>query len=177
MSDPTNGALPWFAGVWQRDGISVPGAPYVEPCDAWWVQSDRWFVDIRLSRPGHEDNTLPYSQTRLMAGWFRQADGWSEWNVLIDSARETPATDRAAADGLTRSEHEPDLMVEDAPGRFTERWLDRCHGELSPALTIAEPDHVEVQLGDWTAYARRKPSGRVMAALSRRGETVIELSL
>lgn len=165
--------LPWFTGVWQRDGISVPGRPFVEPCEAWWVQSDRWFVDIRRTRPGHEHNDLPYSQTRIMAGWFHQADGWSEWHVLLDSARVTPAVDRAAAEGLNRSADEPDLMIEHAPGRFTERWRDRSSGG---AVTGSHADDsILVRLGPWTALAERRADGAIAASLTHDRQLVIEL--
>jgi len=109
---------PWYVGAWRRRSIVVPGGEPTEPCEAWWIQSSDVYVDIRVALPGHDDNGLPYSSTRAFAGVFEIADGNSCWHVELDSGDVAPRTDRAAAAGLYLDPANPDVLIEDAPGRF-----------------------------------------------------------
>jgi hypothetical protein len=120
MSRP---ARPWFVGAWRRRSITVPGGQPTEPCEAWWIQADEAFVDIRVAMPGQDDNGLPYSSTRAFAGRFEIADDEARWHVELDSGGPVPRTDRAVARGLFISPDDPLLMIEDAPERFREEWL------------------------------------------------------
>ena len=136
---------PWFAGAWRRRSISVPGREATEPCEAWWIQADEIFVDVRVAAPGMEDNGLPYSSTRAFAGRFEIAGGEVRWHVELDSGGVVPRTDRAAAPGLYIAPGDPLLMIEDAPGRFREEWVQQAgEGEVE----VVRSDHlVAVRIG------------------------------
>ncbi len=137
---------PWFVGAWRRRSITVPGAEPTEPCEAWWIQSADAFVDVRVAQPGHEDNGLPYSQTRAFAGRFEIVDGEVRWHLEIDSLGLAPCTDRAPADGLYISADDPLLMIEDAPGRFREEWVN--HAPDSDVEVIRSLERISVRIGD-----------------------------
>ncbi len=124
----TSPIRPWFVGAWRRRSITVPGGLPTEPCEAWWVQSGEAFVDVRVALPGMEHNGLPYSSTRVFAGRFEIADGEVRWHIVLDSDGLVPRTDRAAADGLYIAPQDPLLMIEDAPGRFREDWVQHAAG-------------------------------------------------
>jgi hypothetical protein len=123
-------APPWFVGAWRRRSIAIPGGAPTEPCEAWWVQSDDWFVDVRRTLPGREDNGLPYSSTRAFAGRFEIVDGEVRWHLHLDTDGLAPRTDRASANGLHISDTDPLLMIEDAPGRFREEWVQHAPSRI-----------------------------------------------
>ena len=81
----TRPVRPWFVGAWRRRSIVVPGGQPMEPCEAWWIQADDAFVDVRVVLPGRELNGLPYSSTRAFAGRFEIVDDEVRWHVEIDS--------------------------------------------------------------------------------------------
>jgi hypothetical protein len=137
---------PWFVGAWRRRSIVVPGGEPTEPCEAWWIQSGDVYVDIRVTLPGKSDNGLPYSSTRAFAGVFEIADGESRWHVEIDSDGVVPRTDRAAAGGLYMSSHEPLVMIEDAPGRFREEWVQQ--GDAADVEVVRHDNLIAVRVGD-----------------------------
>ncbi|MGZ4793135.1 MAG: hypothetical protein ACXWBO_14830, partial [Ilumatobacteraceae bacterium] len=82
----------WFVGAWHRRSIVVPGGDPLEPCEAWWLQSNEAFVDVRVTLSGFEHNGLPYSSTRAFAGTFEIAGGELRWNVELDSGGPVPRT-------------------------------------------------------------------------------------
>jgi hypothetical protein len=142
-----NGAArSWFVGAWRRRSIVVPGGDPTEPCEAWWIQTEHAFVDVRVALPGREHNGLPYSSTRAFAGTFEIAEGESRWHVELDSGGVVPRTDRAAAAGLFVSLDDPLLMVEDAPGRFREEWV-QC-APLGEVQFVRAANLVAVRVGD-----------------------------
>ncbi len=116
----------WFVGAWRRRSITVPGGEPTEPCEAWWIQTDEAFVDVRVARAGQEHNGLPYSSTRAFAGRFEIAGGEALWHVELDSDGAVPRVDRAAAEGLYIAADDPLLMIENAPGRFREEWVQHA---------------------------------------------------
>lgn len=116
----------WFVGAWRRRSITVLGGEPTEPCEAWWIQAGDAFVDVRVAAPGMEGNGLPYSSTRVFAGRFEIADGEVRWHVEIDSDGPVPRSDRAAEAGLYIAPDDPLLMIEDAPGRFREEWVQHA---------------------------------------------------
>jgi hypothetical protein len=129
----------WFVGAWRRRSILVPGGEPTEPCEAWWIQAGEAFVDVRLAAPGMEDNGLPYSSTRAFAGRFEIAEGEARWHVDLDSDGPVPRTDRAAAAGLYVDGNDPLVMIEDAPGRFREEWVQHApHSDVE----FVHTDHV-----------------------------------
>lgn len=133
------GEQAWFVGAWRRRSILVPGGEPTEPCEAWWIQAGEAFVDVRLAAPGLEDNGLPYSSTRAFAGRFEIAEGEARWHVDLDSDGPVPRTDRAAATGLYIDADDPLLMIEDAPGRFREEWVQHApHAKVEFVRT----DHI-----------------------------------
>jgi len=137
---------PWYVGAWLRRSIVVPGGEPTEPCEAWWIQSKDVFVDIRVTLPGHDDNGLPYSSTRAFAGVFEIADGHSCWHVELDSGDVVPRTDRAAAAGLYIDPADPEVLIEDAPGRFREVWVQQAVGD---AVQVVHHEHlIAVRIGD-----------------------------
>ncbi len=148
---------PWFVGAWRRRSIAVPGGQPVEPCEAWWIQAGDAFVDVRVASQGMEDNGLPYSSTRAFAGWFEIADGEVRWHVELDSDGPTPRTDRASAAGLFMSADDPLLMIEDAPGRFREEWVQQA----------SERDVELVRSGNLVAVRVGGVSGVVMSVGQR----------
>jgi hypothetical protein len=142
---------PWFVGAWRRRSITVPGGEPVEPCEAWWIQAGEAFVDIRVTLPGSEHNGLPYSSTRAFAGRFEIVDGEVRWHVDLDSEGVAPRTDRAGAGGLFMSPDEAMVMIEDAPGRFREEWVQcaSSHNETGPDVEFVRSDNlVAVRIGD-----------------------------
>jgi hypothetical protein len=143
MSGP---ARSWFVGAWRRRSIVVPGGDPTEPCEAWWIQTEHAFVDVRVALPGREHNGLPYSSTRAFAGVFEIADGEARWHVELDSEGLVPRTDRAAASGLFVSSEDPLLMIEDAPGRFREEWV-QC-ASLGGVELVRAGNVVAVRVGD-----------------------------
>lgn len=143
MSGP---ARSWFVGAWRRRSIVVPGGDSIEPCEAWWIQSDDAFVDIRVTLPGFERNGLPYSSTRAFAGMFEIAGGESRWHVELDSGGRVPRTDRAADSGLFLAADDPLLMIEDAPGRFREEWA-QC-APVGDVQCVRAGNIVAVRVGD-----------------------------
>jgi hypothetical protein len=155
---------PWFVGAWRRRSIMVPGGQPTEPCDAWWIQSGEAFVDVRVAAPGKENNGLPYSSTRAFAGRFEIADGEVRWHVELDSDGPVPRTDRAAAAGLFIAEHDPLLMIEDAPGRFREEWVQ--HAPQGHVEFVRAAEVVTVRVGAITGVvyaAGNHVCGRVWA--------------
>jgi hypothetical protein len=139
---------PWFVGAWRRRSILVPGGEPTEPCEAWWIQAGEAFVDVRRAAPGMEGNGLPYSSTRAFAGHFEIAGGEVRWHVALDSDGVVPRTDRAAAAGLYIDDHDPLVMIEDAPGRFREEWVQHApHAEVEFVQTATI---VTVRVGDVT---------------------------
>lgn len=135
----------WFVGAWRRRSIVVPGGEPTEPCEAWWIQAGEAFVDVRVAAPGMEDNGLPYSSTRAFAGRFEIADGEARWHVDLDSEGPVPRTDRAAAAGLYIDAADPLVMIEDAPGRFREEWVQ--HAPHADVEFVRTDDVVTVRVG------------------------------
>jgi hypothetical protein len=136
----------WFVGAWRRRSIMVPGGRPTEPCEAWWIQTGEAFVDVRVAAPGQEHNGLPYSSTRAFAGRFEIAEGEIRWHVELDSDGVVPHTDRAAATGLFIAEDDPLLMIEDAPGRFREEWVQ--HAPEGAVEFVRTANMVTVRVGD-----------------------------
>ena len=135
MSTPTRS---WFVGAWRRRSITVPGGEPTEPCEAWWIQAGDAFVDVRVAVPGKQVNGLPYSSTRAFAGRFEIAEGEVRWHVELDTDGPVPRTDRAPAAGLFVAEDDPLLMIEDAPGRFREEWVQHApEGDIEFVRTAA----------------------------------------
>ncbi len=139
-------ARPWFVGAWRRRSITIPGGSPVEPCDAWWLQTNDVFVDVRVTRDGHDENGMPYSSTRAFAGRFEIADGEIRWHLALDSHGPTPHTDRAPAGGLFLDPDEPGVMIEDAPGRFREVWVR--HKPVGPIEVVHTDSMIAVRIGD-----------------------------
>ena len=137
---------PWFSGAWRRRSIVVPGGEPTEPCEAWWIQAAEAFVDVRVAAPGKENNGLPYSSTRAFAGRFEIADGEVRWHVELDSDGSVPRVDRAASSGLFIADDDPLLMIEDAPGRFREEWVQ--HSPEGDVEFIRTADVVMIRVGD-----------------------------
>ncbi len=135
----------WFVGAWRRRSITVPGGQPTEPCEAWWIQAGEVFVDVRVAALGLEDNGLPYSSTRAFAGRFEIADGEVRWHVDLDSDGPVPRTDRAAAAGLYIAPDDPLLMIEDAPGRFREEWVQ--HAPTGDVEFVRSANLVVVRVG------------------------------
>jgi hypothetical protein len=119
---------PWFIGAWRRRSIVVPGGSPTEPCEAWWLQAEETFVDVRVVAPSREDNNLPYSSTRAFAGRFEIVGGEPRWHVDLDSDGTVPRVDRGSVGGLLLAGDDPLLMIEDAPGRFREEWVQCAPG-------------------------------------------------
>jgi hypothetical protein len=92
-----------------------------------------------------EHNGLPYSSTRAFAGLFEIADGEARWHVELDSDGLVPRTDRAAAAGLFIAADDPLLMIEDAPGRFREEWVQ--HAPLAEIESVRTATIVTVRVG------------------------------
>jgi hypothetical protein len=112
----------------------VPGGVPSEPCEAWWLQADDLFVDVRVATPGNETNQLPFSSTRAFAGRFEIADGQVRWHLSLDSLGLAPRTDAADATGLYRCTDDPKVLIEDAAGRFREEWVDHGDGHAEVVL-------------------------------------------
>jgi len=142
----STGPHPWYLGAWRRRSIVVPGGEPSEPCEAWWIQAADAFVDVRVTLPGAEHNGLPYSSTRAFAGWFEIAEGEARWHVTMDSDGVAPRTDRAAATGLYISPIDPMLMIEDAPGRFREEWVQ--HGDAGDVQVVRHNNVIAVRVGN-----------------------------
>jgi len=136
----------WYVGAWRRRSIVVPGGEPTEPCEAWWIQSGDVFVDVRVTLPGCGDSGLPYSSTRAFAGWFEIAGGESRWHVEIDSDGSVPRIDRAAAEGLYISADDSALLIEDAPGRFREEWVQ--HADTIDVEVVRHSHLIAVRVGD-----------------------------
>jgi hypothetical protein len=113
----------WYVGAWRRRSICIPGGEPTEPCEAWWLQTERSFIDIRVTHDGQDGHGLPYSSTRAFAGRFEIADGETRWHLELDTAGRAQSTDKALASGLYIDADNGDLMIEDAPGRFREEWV------------------------------------------------------
>jgi hypothetical protein len=139
---------PWFVGAWRRRTILVPGGRPTEPCEAWWLQTDEAFVDVRVVIPGHEHNNLPYSSTRAFAGRFEIVGGEPRWHVDLDSDGTVPRVDRGAAGGLFIAHDDPMLMIEDAPGRFREEWVQ--YAPAGDVECVRAGGIVTVRVGDVT---------------------------
>jgi hypothetical protein len=162
---------PWFVGAWRRRSISVPGGNSTEPCEAWWLQAGEAFVDVRVALPGSEDNDLPYSSTRAFAGRFDITDGEVRWHVELDSDGRAPRTDRAAAAGLFIAADDPLLMIEDAPGRFREEWVQQApEGEVE---FVRSTGIVAVRVGDITGVVMSTDEGVVGRIYSERLRTTL----
>lgn len=144
---------PWFVGAWRRRSIVIPGGQPTEPCEAWWIQAGEAFVDVRVAAPGMEDNGLPYSSTRAFAGRFEISDGEVRWRVDIDSDGLVPRTDRGPAAGLFIASDEPLLMIEDAPGRFKEEWVQHAPG--GEVEFVRSADLVAVRVGEISGVVYR----------------------
>jgi hypothetical protein len=148
-------------GAWRRRSIAVPGGVPCEPCEAWWLQADELFVDVRVTTPGNEGSELPYSSTRAFAGRFEIAEGQSRWHLDLDSAGLAPRTDAADATGLYRSVDDPRLLIEDAPGRFREEWVDHGGPDVD---AVSAPDLIAVRIGSWCGAVWSHPeatAGRI----------------
>jgi hypothetical protein len=160
---------PWFVGAWRRRSILVPGGEPTEPCEAWWLQAGEAFVDVRVAAPGKEDNGLPYSSTRAFAGRFEIADGEVRWHVELDTDGRVPRTDSAASGGLFIAADDPLLMIEDAPGRFREEWVQHAlHGDVEFVRTS---NMVTVRVGD-VSGAVMSIDGRVVGRVWHAAGTI-----
>jgi hypothetical protein len=137
---------PWFAGAWRRQSIQVPGGERHEPCEAWWLQTEELFVDVRIALPGEERNGLPFSSTRAFAGRFETVDDGVRWHVVIDSDGPVPRSDGTLGVDLSLDPVDPRLMIEDAPGRFREEWIQQATG--GEIHSIRTPDLIAVGIGD-----------------------------
>jgi hypothetical protein len=164
-------ARPWFVGAWRRRSICVPGGEPTEPCEAWWIQAGEAFVDVRVAQPGREDNGLPYSSTRAFAGRFEIADGEVRWHVELDSGEPVPHTDRAAAAGLFLAPDDPLLMIEDAPGRFREEWVQ--HAVEGDVEFVHGTGIVTVRVGDITGVVMSTDDGVTGRIYSERLSTTL----
>jgi hypothetical protein len=133
-------------GAWRRRSIVVPHSEPSEPCEAWWIQSADVFVDVRVAAPGQEDNGLPYSSTRAFAGRFDIVAGQPCWHVELDSGGHVPRVDRGAIGGLFLEPGDPLLMIEDAPGRFREEWV-QC-APAGEVKVVRSAGIVSVRVGD-----------------------------
>lgn len=151
VDPPTVPARPWFVGAWLRRSIEVPGAAPTEPSQAWWLQTEHAFVDVRVPLPGNEHTTLPFSSARAFAGRF-EVVGPDEvrWHMDLDSDGEAPRTDGANNVRLFLDPDDPELLIEDAAGRFREEWAQRATYAPDGADTqqIHTPDVIAVRLGD-----------------------------
>ena len=159
----------WYVGAWRRRSIAVPGREPTEPCEAWWLQAGDAFVDVRVASPAFEDNGLPYSSTRAFAGRFEIVDGEVRWHVELDSDGPAPRTDRAAATGLFIDTDDPLLMIEDAPGRFREEWVQCAPG--AEVEFVRAPNIVTVRVGDVSGVVMR--AGRTVVGRIWHGQRSI----
>jgi hypothetical protein len=156
---------PFYVGAWLRRSITVPGGEPTEPCEAWWLQSGDAFVDVRVAAPGMERNGLAYSSTRAFAGRFEIAEGEVRWHVELDTGGPVPRADRAAAGGLFMAPDDPLLMIEDAPGRFREEWVQHAAGGEVEFVRAA--NLVAVRVGDVSGVVSAvdgKVTGRIWHA-------------
>jgi hypothetical protein len=136
----------WFVGAWRRRSIALPGGQPTEPCEAWWLQTDETFVDLRITRPGHEGNGLPFSSTRGFAGHFEIVDDGFRWHLELDSDGLAPRTDGSAGVDLYLDPGDPLTLIEDAPGRFREEWVQQA--SLDRIESIRTRDVIAVRIGD-----------------------------
>ncbi|MEP7047856.1 MAG: hypothetical protein ABI949_14300 [Ilumatobacteraceae bacterium] len=136
----------WFVGAWRRRSICVPGSEPTEPCEAWWLQAGEAFVDVRVATVGMAENDLPYSSTRAFAGRFEIVDDGVRWHVEIDSDGPVPRSDGSASTSLSISPGDPLLMIEDAPGRFREEWVQ--HSPAGEVQFTRAANLVSVRVGD-----------------------------
>jgi hypothetical protein len=138
-------ALPWFVGAWRRRSIAVPGTAATEPCEAWWLQTSSSFIDVRVTRVGHEDNGLPYSSNRAFGGQFDITDDQARWHREIDTGAAVPHTDIGSPGGLYIDADDPHLMIEDAPDRFVEEWVRH---QADPPIEVVHTDRmIAIRIG------------------------------
>jgi hypothetical protein len=126
------GATP-LAGAWRRSGLTVDGVATAERCDVLWLQTDRWYADMRVpieeAMPGIGGGPeTPFARPWAFAGTAIWEEPVMTWNHHLDSE---------PAPGVDSNRLEPagQFMVEKGriewKGRFvpfTEEWQ-----RISPA--------------------------------------------
>ena len=76
----------------------------------------------------------------------RSPTGRLRWHVELDSDGVVPRTDRADATGLFMADDDPLLMIEDAPGRFREEWVQ--HAPEGDVEFVRTANMITVRVGD-----------------------------
>jgi hypothetical protein len=115
-------------GAWRRSGLLLDGVRVVDYCDVIWLQTPKWFVDMRLlidpeaKVPTHGIPDFFYKEFAF-AGITTWEPPVITWNHLIDSNLE-PAVDSNPltwADGVALENGSAPVRDQMMP--FTEEWL------------------------------------------------------
>ena len=132
---------------------------------AWWndgngwssADDDRWISSIggsfppgapiaAITRlPNDIDLFICDSDGRVYTAWWRDGDGWSSWEAIVDSF-----PDAAPIAAMTRSSNDIDLFICDSDGRVYTAWWRDGDGWSS-----------------WESIGGTFPSGAPVTALSR----------
>jgi hypothetical protein len=122
-----------LAGAWRRSGLTVDGVAVAERCRVLWLQTDRWYADMRVPCEPAGPGILTGPETPFARPWaFAGTATWEEpvmtWSHHLDSEPD-PEGDS------NRLEPAGAIMVEKGriewEGRFvpfTEEWQ-----RISPA--------------------------------------------
>lgn len=108
------------------------------------MQTEDLFVDVRVNLAGQDNTGLPFSSTRAFAGRFEVIEGGFRWHVELDSDGIVPRSDGAAGVDLSLDDHDPLVMIEDAPGRFREQWIRPVARPAARGVATAQLITVEV---------------------------------
>jgi hypothetical protein len=78
------------AGAWRRSELTIDGVVVVERCDVLWLQTDRWYADMRVPLEGSGPGIDGGPESSFARPWaFAGTAIWQEpvmtWNHHLDS--------------------------------------------------------------------------------------------
>ncbi len=156
MRSGGNGIVDWPNGAWRRLSIEADGHGPSEVSEVWWLQCDRHFADIRVSRSADPER-LPYSSTQAFAGHasYDPATHTMEWVSRFDTE---DRSERSSAH-VYPCEGNPRLMREDGDA-YTEYWGRMDVGD-EPGRVAESGSSLRVQVGEYAVTLERVGSRTV----------------
>jgi hypothetical protein len=140
-----------LTGAWKRVGLEVDGKRVKEPCEVLWLQSEKWYADIRIPVPDAGPTEGP--ESLFARAWaFAGAATWDPpvmtWEHMLDSEPD-PSIDSNPL------EVDGDVAMETGQIDWHGRTVEFCEEwhRISPArVTLTahvDANRVEITVGRW----------------------------
>ncbi len=155
---------PELVGAWRRVGLTLDGVRHVDYCDVIWLQTPKWFADIRLRLV--PDRSIPsdgvpdwlYAEAAF-AGLAHWSAPRMTWEHVIDYNRGVPQGSNLLrrADGVLMEQGVTTIAGLEAP--FSEEWL-RMTGDDVVCAVDCQDGQCRVEVGGWAIELRdERPHG------------------